>query len=309
MRRILMTVTAVLLVATAKAAETRVEKNVVYGMHSGLALLLDVHRPDKPNGYGLVVIPGSGWQTTMAYDASSIKNGGSSLFVFVPPLLEAGYTLFVINHRAAPRFRYPAAVEDAQRAVRFVRFHANEYGINADRIGAVGYSSGAHLAALLGVLDWAGTPSDPDPINQVSARVQAVVGGATPTDLTRFDSGDGVPLVASFMGHVRLGARGASENAAEGKAYRAASPIAHLSRASAPLLLLHGDADEAVPFRQAELMVEAAQRAGAEVNMIRLRGGNHGFVRYLSDHPEWPDVLGETVHWFDRHLKAAAVRR
>lgn len=108
---------------------------------------------------------------------------------FVPKLLDAGYTLFVINHRNGPRFRYPAPVEDVQRSVRFIRYSAKTYRIDPDRIGAVGYSSGAHLVALLGVLDGRGDSNDPDPINRVSARVQSVVASATPTDLEHFDSG------------------------------------------------------------------------------------------------------------------------
>ncbi|MCH7475257.1 MAG: alpha/beta hydrolase, partial [Gemmatimonadetes bacterium] len=68
-------------------------------------------------------------------------------------LLDAGYTVFTINHRAAPRFRYPAAVEDAQRAVRFIRHNAQRYGVDPDRIGGYGGSSGAHLVSLLGTMD------------------------------------------------------------------------------------------------------------------------------------------------------------
>src|SRR5689334_15420791 len=75
-------------------AEPRIEKNLVYGMYSGLALLMDVHYPAKPNGYGLVLVPGSGWQTDQGFAAALIKDGGSALFVSIPPLLDAGYTLF-----------------------------------------------------------------------------------------------------------------------------------------------------------------------------------------------------------------------
>ncbi|MGH6630821.1 MAG: alpha/beta fold hydrolase, partial [Burkholderiales bacterium] len=292
-----------LLITTSVTAVPHVEKNIVYGMYSGLALLMDVHHPETPNGYGLLLIPGSGWHTTQAYDANPIKDGGSSLFVFIPPLLDAGYTLFVISHRAAPRFRYPAAVEDAQRAVRFIRFHAQDYGINAERVGAVGYSSGAHLAALLAVLDGAGTATDPDPVNRTSARVQSVVASATPTDLEHFDSGSGVAAVASFMGQLRPSSS-APQESVEAKAYRTASPVTHVSRSAAPLLLIHGDTDETVPFQQGELMVNAAQKVGAEVKLIRVPGGEHGFARELSKHCDWPDVLGETVRWLDQHLKA-----
>jgi acetyl esterase/lipase len=299
--------TAALVVTASASAELRVEKNVLYGMYSGLALLMDVHHPQNPNGYGLILIPGSGWHTSQAYDASSIKDGGSALFVSVPPLLNAGYTLFIISHRSAPRFRYPAAVEDAQRAVRFVRFHAADYGINAERIGAVGYSSGAHLAALLGVLDGSGSAIDPDPVNRVSARVQSVVASATPTDLEHFNSGLGVANVVSFMGQLPPTAN-ASPESIETKAYRAASPVTHISRASAPLLLMQCDADETVPFQQSQLMVAAAQRTGAEVKFIRVPGGTHRFAIDLAKHPEWPDILGETTRWLDQHLKIVSAK-
>ena len=298
----------IFLVEAPLMAQRRVEKNIIFGMYSGLALLMDVHRPEQPNGYGLVLIPGSGWNTAQRYDARSIKDRDTMLFVFWAPLLNAGYTLFVVNHRAAPRFRYPAAVEDAQRAVRFIRFHARDYGINADRIGAAGYSSGGHLVTLLGTLEGAGNAADPDPVNRVSAQVQAVVASATPTDLTRFDSGLGVPFLVSFMGQLPPSSTGSSPESVEAKAYRAASPVRHVSARSAPLLLIHGDADEAVPFRQAELMVNAAQLAGAEVKLIRVPGGIHDFAGDLSKHPEWPDVLGESVRWFNQHLKDAGRR-
>src|SRR5262245_52316951 len=99
-------------------AASRIESNVVYGMYSGLALLMDVHRPSHPNGYGIIFVSGSGWTSALAYNARPLTQS-SQLVRFGKPLLDAGFTLFAINHRAAPRFRYPAAVEDTQRAVRF----------------------------------------------------------------------------------------------------------------------------------------------------------------------------------------------
>jgi hypothetical protein len=103
------------------SGQVRVEKNVVFGMYSGLALLMDVHRPAQPNGYALIVIPGSGWYSKQTYDAAPLTALQSSIRFFVPKLLDAGYTLFVVNHRSGPRFHYPAPVEDVQRAVRFIR--------------------------------------------------------------------------------------------------------------------------------------------------------------------------------------------
>src|SRR5262250_2461368 len=102
-------------VCDAASAQARVDRNVVYGMFSGTALLLDIHYPARPNGFGIVFIPGSGWNAPLGYSATPLKES-PQVEMYVPPLTEAGYTVFVINHRATPTFRYPAAVEDAQRA-------------------------------------------------------------------------------------------------------------------------------------------------------------------------------------------------
>ncbi len=93
----------------------------------------------------------------MSLDAKPLKQ---SVHVEVEgiPLVAAGYTVFTVNHRAVPRFQYPAAVEDVQRAVRFIRYHAVDYGIHPNRIGAVGGSSGGHIVSMLGVLDGEGDP-------------------------------------------------------------------------------------------------------------------------------------------------------
>src|SRR6266542_1309781 len=105
-------------------------ENVVYGMYSGLGLLMDVYLPElgRANGYGLVHICGSGWSAPLGLDARQLKEAGH-VEVEALPLVEAGYTVCSINHRATPRFTYPAPVEDAQRAVRFFRNNAARFGI------------------------------------------------------------------------------------------------------------------------------------------------------------------------------------
>src|SRR6266545_8110868 len=142
---------------------TQIERNVVYGMVSGLALLMDVYRPESSKGRGIVYINGSGWHAPLAYDAGQLKETPLGM-PYIEAMVAGGYTVFAINHRQAPRFRYPAAVEDAQRAVRFVRHHAAPFGIDAAGIGACGGSSGGHLVSLLGTLSGEGNPSDIDPV-------------------------------------------------------------------------------------------------------------------------------------------------
>jgi dipeptidyl aminopeptidase/acylaminoacyl peptidase len=283
-------------------ARARVEANVVYGMYSGLALLMDVHYPAAPNGYGVVFVPGSGWHASLRYSARPLKDAArdpKGHGAFVQPLINAGYTVFVINHRAAPRFRHPAQVEDAQRAVRFIRHDATRFGVNSDRIGGFGYSSGAHVIAMVGVLDGAGDAADPDPVNQESARLQAVVAGATPSDLLSPVSTSSAPAVTSLLGILVPPWEG--KGSEEYRTYQHASPVSHITADDPPLLLIHGDADEEVPFRQAELMMDAAKNAGAEVRLVRIPGGTHGDLQK----PNAPDYLGEMVAWYDRHLRGA----
>ena len=228
----------ILIAATNATAQSRVEKNLIYGMYSGLALLMDVHHPDRPNGYGVIFVGGSGWQAPTSYGAVGLKEGQASQWV--PPLLAAGYTVFAINHRAAPRFHYPAAVEDVQRAVRFIRHGAPKLGINPNRIGGVGGSSGAHLLALVAMLGAPGTAGDGDGVNREPATLQCVVLRAGPSDLRQMigSSGLSTAAVVSFM------ERAPTPNADDQKAYRAASPIEHVSPTAPPALLLHGDADD-----------------------------------------------------------------
>src|SRR5215475_9393305 len=156
------------------SASGAAERNIVYGMYSGMALLLDAYRPERPNGSGVVLINGSGWRAPLGLDAEQLKDSVQTR-LYAPPLTAAGYTVFAINHRASPRFHHPAAIEDAQRAVRWVRANATRYGIQSERVGAAGGSSGGHLVSLLGLLDGAGDSEDIDPIGRLSGRVQCVV--------------------------------------------------------------------------------------------------------------------------------------
>jgi acetyl esterase/lipase len=273
------------------AAEARVERNVVYGMYSGLALLMDVYHPASRNGIGIVYIPGSAWHSPLAYNATQLKDV-PIVGPATQPLVDAGYTVFVINHRQAPRFRYPSPIEDAQRAVRFVRHNAKRYGINPEHIGAAGHSSGATVALLLGLSDEVDS-KHPDPVDRKSARVQAVASLAAGTDFIN------VPVTfvqSSYLGLALIDRSATSSE--EYQVYRNASPVYHATQDDAPTLLMHGNADTVVPFQHSGLMHRALTDAGVTVRRIDMSGGGH-FPPYP---PNGPDPFLETVKWFDEHL-------
>src|SRR5689334_13052834 len=286
----------VLAAKPAAPATPVVERNVVYGMVSGAALLLDVHRPAHPNGLGVIFISGSGWQSSTEYGATPLKE--QQVGLWGPPLLAAGYTVFAINHRAAPRFHYPAAIDDVQRAIRYVRLHARDYGIDPARLGGVGGSSGGHLIGLAAMLASPGDPADADPVNRESAALQAVVLRAPLLDLRAIDTVEGIAYVTSFMEAPPLQASAAA-------AYAAASPITHVSDKSPPTLLIHGDADALVPLRQSTAMEALLGKSGVPVKLVVVPGGVHGAdFGAAQSRADWPDYFGETVRWLDTYLKA-----
>ena len=283
------------LLASALPAELRTDRNVVYGMYSGLALLMDVHYPDQPNGIGLIHVSGSGWNAPLSLDARPLKEAGH-VRIEALPLVERGYTVFTVNHRATPRFSYPAPVEDVQRAVRFVRFHAARFGIDPDRIGAIGGSSGGHLVSMLGVLPGEGDAQAESEIDRLSAKVQCVVARATPSDFVADATGSGA--VALLLGF-RLRS-GSDPDSTEMRVARAASPVTHVTADDPPLLLIHGDQDDIVPYALSERFRERLAEAGVKTGLIRVGGARHG--PSFPGAEQTPQVGRWAGEWFDTHL-------
>jgi acetyl esterase/lipase len=150
---------------------------------------------------------------------------------------------------------------------------------------------------MLGVLDGKGDTADTDPVSRESAKLQCVVAGGTPSDLLGPLNINSAPVVASFLG--LWVAPWQSKTSEEYKTYREASPIYHVTPDDAPMLLIHGDAEEVIPFQQAELMQEAVKKVGAPVRLLRIPGGKHVDLRTK----DAPDYLGEMVQWLDQHLR------
>lgn len=285
----------------AAPAQTPDTTNVIYGMHYGTALLMDVAYPDSANGYGVLLLPGTGWHGDGSYDATSLKDRGGPWDHLEGVLAESGYTTFTINYRTAPAFRYPAAVTDARRAVRFVRQHADRFGVVEEPVGAIGGSSGGHLVSLLGVLD-GDSLARADRVGKRSAKVQCVVALYAPHDFLaeKLLAGISGQVISSFIGHPPPppGADSAMV-AAWRPAYREASPITHISEGDAEFLLVHGTADQVVPVQQSMRMRDSLARAGIPVAFHRLNGVDHGPMR-----PDEYRYRERLIPWLDRCLKS-----
>ena len=273
----------------------QIQPNVIYGMYSGLALLMDVYTPNEPNGYGVLFISGSGWSAPLGFGSKPLKQSGQEQ-VYAVPLTDAGYTTFVINHRASPRFQYPDPIIDAQRAVRHIRHNADDYGIRPDRIGAVGGSSGGHLVLMLGCLPAPGDSESGDPLMGESGNVQCVVARAAPSNF----------LIDDQASERFLGCREPRDGDTLSEEYgihRDASPINHVTSASPPTLLIHGEKDDIVDPNQSVVMHEALKAAGVPTDHGVIPGGGHG-ARFSGATEPVVDYVGRAISWMDQHLKA-----
>jgi acetyl esterase/lipase len=291
--------------ADSATAQPHVDKNIVFGTYSGLALLMDVYHPARKNGRGVVVINGSGWQRPLGYDAPLLKDDPSddSVDTLVGPAVNAGYTVFVLTHRAAPRFTYPAAVQDIQRGVRYIRHHAVDYGIDPQKLGAIGFSSGGYLALMLGLQDGTGIADDADPVNREGSRVQAVVAIAAPADL-RAMSLAGALFAFQFAGAFAIDvatARPFPAGTAEEKLFREASPISYVSSDDAPVLLIHGSADDLIPISQAQTLADTLKAAAVATRFEAVPNGQH--VVWSTPGMNWEIFRPLIAQWLDTHLK------
>jgi acetyl esterase/lipase len=218
-------------------------------------------------------------------------------------LTGAGYTVFVPNHRAAPAFHYPDPVHDIQRAVRFVRHNAARFKVDSNRLGGLGGSSGGHLIALMGLMDGKAEDDSGDPVDQQSAKLQALVLYSAPVDLSM------VPVGASVGALLRVPPPTPRTPKATARLYQEASPILYVTADDPPTLLLAGNADTNVPDRHAIALHAALQKAHVPSKLTIIPRGTHGPTFGLAagaPRPtDWPDYNSEMLRWFDEHLKTA----
>src|SRR4051812_7293228 len=145
-----------LLASTAFAEPTRI-RDVIYGRKFGTALTMDVIKPEKQSGIGIVVMVSGGFSSDHAW-----TDGMFSGTTF-KPLLDHGDTLFLVVHGSQPKYVVAEILQDIHRSVRFIRSNAREYGIDPDRLGITGASSGGYLLIMMGTSGKDGDPNAKDP--------------------------------------------------------------------------------------------------------------------------------------------------
>jgi acetyl esterase/lipase len=258
-----------------------VDRDIVYGVQGGEKLLLDVYEPLFPSSTPrpAVVLIHGGWWTSL--DKNTMQGMGNFL-------ARTGFVAVSVNYRLLheDQNRWPAQLDDVQRAVRWLRANASKYNIDPDRIGAFGHSAGAQLAALLGMED---TRDNSDAaLAKFSSRVLAVVDVSGPTDFLNNHAGDGETGMELLFG-------GSADKLAD--LWRDASPVSHVAKTNAPFLIVHGTSDSIVPMAQAQELYGKLQEAGVPVSLVKVEDG-HTF-----ETPEARRRLAlESLLFFNRYL-------
>ncbi len=193
------------------------------------------------------------------------------------PLLEEGFAVASINYRLSQHAIFPEPVKDCKAAVRWLRAHAGEFGIDPDRFAAWGESAGAYMSVMIGVTGGLETFGD-TPEEKVSSRVQCVVDFYGPTDFSLMDEQD-----AHLPGNYDHNAPDSPESKLLGgpvqenlDKVRAANPLTYATRDDPPMLLVHGDRDSVVPHGQSAILETALKKAGVPVTFRTVKGAGHG---------------------------------
>jgi acetyl esterase/lipase len=273
---------AVLVLPLWAGESVRVEADVVYGHKDGLALTLDVVKPAKANGAGILWIQSGGWYSNWV--DSKVWPNNAKMF------LDKGYTVFIVRHGSAPKYAVPEAVADMRRSVRFLRMEAKKFGIDPERLGAFGGSAGGHLALMLATTADDGDPKAMDEVLRHSDRVAAVVALFPPTDLRGWTTDP--PAVIKKVPGLK------PPLTFDAKLEPDVSPLLHVTAKTAPALMIHGDKDELVPIEHSRKMLYALEKAKAEGKMVTVEGAGHGY----NDKQNRELVLPAMLEWFDRYL-------
>jgi acetyl esterase/lipase len=251
----------------------------------GVKLTMDLYQPKKMAGPAPAVlyVHGGGW-------TGGDKSDGAGL-LFKEELVRRGYVMAAINYRLAPKYAFPAQIEDVKCAVRHLRANAAKYNIDPKRIGAIGGSAGGHLVSLLGVSDkeW-----DTGENSDQSSRVQAVVDMFGPSDLKLMLAGSG-----RNFGLTIFNASGPDD-----PLLLAYSPVTYITPDDPPFLILHGDHDEVVPLEQSQILYDKLKAAGVPVEMVVVKNAGHGFIPVNGDiQPSMPELVQMVANFFDKYLK------
>lgn len=239
-------------------------KDLVYGHASGHNLKLDLYRPASSGTAVLsprpviVFLHGGGWRVGSKNEAKEV----------VESITGAGFALASVDYRLSNVAIFPAQIQDAKTAVRFLRTNAGKYGLDPACIGAMGFSAGGHLAALLGTSAGVEALEGRDEGSpKASSRVQAVCDVSGPVDLF-------IPT-NSLIGNLSVRGELHGSAAEQPDLARQANPTVYITGKEPPFLIIQGDQDTLVVPKHAEVLAAALRKKHVPVTVVIVKGGGH----------------------------------
>jgi dipeptidyl aminopeptidase/acylaminoacyl peptidase len=263
--------------------DVTVQPDVIYGRKDGMALTFDVLTPKEPNGAGVLFIQSGGWY--------SVWREPKTLLPASMPLLNKGFTVFIVYHGSSPKYNLTEATQDVRRAVRFIRLHAKDYGVDPERLGALGGSAGGHLSLMLATTADDGDPNAKDEVLTQSNRIAAAVAFYPPTDLRKWTTDP--PEAIKKLPQLKPSLTFDSAREAD------FSPLLHVTPDDAAIMLIHGDKDQLVPISHSNNMIEALEKGKLTSKLVVIEGAAHGFNAKQN-----MIVIPAMVGWFETQLKA-----
>lgn len=255
--------------AELRAAPIRFELDLPYGDDGNPRRRLDLYLPEEPDSAALPVIVflhSGGWMQGDKAD------GAGRL---LPLVRDGAFAGISAGYRLTGEAEWPAQIHDAKAVIRWVRAHADEYGLDPGRIAVWGRGAGAHLALMVGFTgDTAEFDVDDGPYPEHSSHVSAVVNFFGVTDIPALlEQPSELDRTSPDAPEARLIGGAVPDNEA---AARAASPMTHISAEDPPVLTLHGTADTTVPYDQAVRLDRKLTTLGVDSYFITVPDAGHG---------------------------------
>jgi acetyl esterase/lipase len=247
------------------------------------AMKMDIlgRRTDISAQATILYVHGGGWETGDRKSGFEMRR--------IRPLTRSGFIVASIDYRLAPAHKHPAQIHDVKCAIRYLRSHAPEFGIDPDRIGIMGDSAGGHLAALAG-LTGSGDGLEGLAVQDVSDRINAVA--------TFYGIFDLVNIEPSL-------AQDAVPKAFPTRADRvAASPVLYVDKDDPPFLIMHGKQDRFVDVAQSVKLAIILKNAGHSPLLVAVENADHGFVAHGGTPSPNSKALDQLlVAFFTEHLR------
>lgn len=269
------------------------ERDVVYGRKLGMALTMDVCKPAKLNGIGVIFLVSGGFKSGMNLVDSELFGS-----IGLKPFLDRGHTVFVVSHSARPKFTVGEIVPDIHRAVRFIRTTARDRGVDPERLGIMGTSSGGFLSLTIGTGGKPGDPAAKDLVERASSRVQAVACFCPACDLVNFGKLGRSIIEVNPAGEKMFGVQELPKEE-QLKVLQELSPLGAVTKDTAPTLIIHGDSDQSVPYEQSERFIAKLAEHKVPHQLVTRKNTGHSWPTMGKDYSLLAD-------WFDKHLQPAA---